>query len=139
MRGRKDLAWIFGFFQAVVYVGAISLVLSNLDSTLKILGYAAGFATGLVIGMNLEDRLAIGYTHLRIISQNRGAETVDGLRQAGFGVTEVSARGMHGTVSVLHCSILRKNEKTVKELIARLDPQAFITAENVIQVQRGFW
>ncbi len=139
MRGRKGLAWVFGFFQAGLYVGALSLVFSNLENTLKILGYAAGFATGLVLGMNLEDRLAIGYTHLRILSQNRGAAIVEGLRQAAYGVTEVPAHGMNGTVSILHCSILRKNEKTVTELISKLDPQAFITAENVLQVQRGFW
>jgi len=139
MRGRKELAWIFGFSQAAVYVGAVSLVLSNLGNPFRILGYAAGFATGLVVGMGIEDRLAIGYTHLRVVSQHRGPETVEGLRQAGYGVTEVAARGMDGTVAILHCSVLRKDEKAVTDLIYQLDPHAFITAENVLQVQRGFW
>ncbi len=68
MRGRKGLAWIFAFFQASVYVIALRFVLSDLGNWGKTLGYAAGFATGLVVGMAIEERLAIGYSHLRIIS-----------------------------------------------------------------------
>jgi uncharacterized protein YebE (UPF0316 family) len=139
MLGRKRLAWVFGFVQALVYVGAIWTVLSNLDNELKMLGYATGYATGLVVGMIVEDRLAIGYTHLRIVSQSRGIETADGLRQAGFGATEVAAHGINGAVSIIHCSVLRKNLQAVLALIDQFDPDAFITAENVRQIQRGFW
>jgi uncharacterized protein YebE (UPF0316 family) len=138
-RGKRKLAWIFGFSQALVYVGAISLVISNLEDIINILGYAAGFATGLVVGMMVEDRLAIGYTHLRIVSQFRGFETAEGLRQAGFGATEVPGHGKDGALSIIHCSILRRNEEIVKDLVNTLDPKAFITAENVLQVKRGFW
>ena len=51
MRGKKGLAWVLGFFQALIFVVAISSVLKNLDNPLNILGYAAGFATGNVVGM----------------------------------------------------------------------------------------
>ena len=51
MRGRKGTAWILGFFQSSIYVLAITTVLSQLNNPLNIIGYAAGFATGNVIGM----------------------------------------------------------------------------------------
>ena len=75
MRGRKPIAWILGFFQAAVFVIAITFVLRDLTNVLNIIGYAAGFATGVVVGMVIEERLAIGHIHMRIISSRRGSRT----------------------------------------------------------------
>ena len=72
MRGRKGLAWIFGFFQALVFIIAIRAILADIGNWQNLIGYAAGFATGNVVGMLVEERLAIGYTHIRIISSRRG-------------------------------------------------------------------
>jgi len=57
-------------------------VLSNLDNPLTILGYAAGFATGNVVGMLIEERLAIGHIHMSIISSARGVALAQALRDA---------------------------------------------------------
>ena len=51
---------------------AISAVLTGLDDPLRIFGYAAGFATGNVVGMLIEEKLSIGYTQLSIISPRKG-------------------------------------------------------------------
>ena len=74
IRGRKAIAWVLGFFQAAIFVLAISSVLSNVNNILNVVGYAAGFATGNVIGMLIEEWLAIGHTHLSIISSRRGGD-----------------------------------------------------------------
>ena len=71
MRGRKGIAWLLGFCQSAIFVIAITTVLNNLDNLLNVIGYAAGFATGTVIGITIEERLAIGHTHLRVISSRR--------------------------------------------------------------------
>jgi uncharacterized protein YebE (UPF0316 family) len=139
VRGRKRMAWVFAFMQSTVYVVAIRAVLSDLGNWGKVIGYAAGFATGIVIGMWLEGRLAIGYTHLEIISPRRGAELAETLRQAGYGVTEVSGQGKDGMVAVLNCSVLRRNTRKVEEIVIQIDPEAFVTAESVRAVRRGFW
>jgi len=139
MRSRKTLSWVFGLTQALTYITALGWVLSDMGNWTKILGYAMGFATGMVIGMIIENRIAIGYTNIRIISPQRGIETAEGLRDEGYAVTEVSAQGRDGAVAILHCSVLRKKERKIRNTIARLDPEAFITAENVHLVQHGFW
>lgn len=139
VRGRKSLAWIFGFSQALIYVFIIGSVLSDFGNWAKILGYSLGFATGLVIGMTIENRLAFGYTNLQIVSPQRGLEIAQGLRDKGFAVTEVAAQGKDGAVEVLHCSVLRKEEPSLYLAIQQLDPKAFITAKNVYRIQHGFW
>jgi uncharacterized protein YebE (UPF0316 family) len=139
MRGRKILAWVFGFCQALVYIFAIREVLANLGNWSNMIGYATGFATGNVIGMWIEGKLAIGHLHLRIISTGRGVEIAERLRSAGFGVTEIAASGREGVVNLLNCSILRKEKEQVARMVMELDEQAFITAEDVRHVEGGFW
>ena len=139
MRGRKGTAWVLGFFQSMIFVVAITSVLQNLDNPLNVLGYAAGFATGNVIGMTIEERLAIGHVQLSIISPRRGAAIAERLRTEGYAITEIPTRGKDGTVTLLQCSVLRKNVERVRSLVNEVDEAAFITAEDVRPVRRGFW
>lgn len=139
MRGKKSIAWFLGFFQASIFVLAISSVLSNLDNPLNVIGYAAGFATGNVVGMLIEERLAIGHAHLNIVSSRYGSAIADHLRGQGYAVTEVPARGKDGMVSLLNASVMRKNVDQVRKLVNQIDPEAFITAEDVRPIRRGFW
>jgi uncharacterized protein YebE (UPF0316 family) len=139
MRGKKTFAWVLGFFQALIFVLAISSVLSNLGNALNVVGYAAGFATGNVLGMLIEERLAVGHIHLRVVSPARGVAIAEKLRAEGYAVTEVPGRGKDGMVAVLSCSVLRKNVDKVRSLVNTVDADAFITAEDVRSVRRGFW
>ena len=139
MRGRKGVAWILGFFQSAIFVLAITSVLQNLDNPLNILGYAAGFATGNVVGMFIEEKLAIGHLQLSIISPARGAAIAERLREAGYAITEIPARGKDGMVTLLSCSVLRKSADQVRGIVNEIDDSAFITSEDVRPVRRGFW
>lgn len=139
MRGKKSVAWMLGLFQSLIFVLAISSVLSNLDNPLNILGYASGFATGVVVGMIIEERLALGHVQISIVSSRRGAAIAERLRDEGFAITEIPARGKDGVVSLLNCSVLRRNVKRVQEVVNEVDDSAFITAEDVRPVRHGFW
>lgn len=137
-QGRKRNAWLFGFFQAILYVTVITTIVNNLDNPLNILGYAAGFATGNVVGIAIEKRLAIGYINVQIISPRFGTILAETLRKSGYAVTETSGRGKDGTVTVLDCSVLRKNAEQVISIVQSVDPAAFITSESLRTVRKGF-
>jgi uncharacterized protein YebE (UPF0316 family) len=139
VRGRKPLAWILGFFQSAIWVMAITSVLSNLDNLWNIAAYAGGFATGNVVGMAIEERLAIGYSNLQIISSRRGAAIAEALRNAGYAATEMPARGRDGTVSVISCSVRRRDISRVGKEVDKIDPDAFLTVEDIRPIHRGFW
>jgi len=110
-----------------------------MNNPLNIIGYAAGFATGNVVGMIIEERIAIGHILVNIISPRRGSAIVTHLRQNGYAVTELSGRGKDGMVSMINCSVLRKQVDTVHTLVNEIDPDAFITAEDVRPIRHGFW
>ncbi len=139
IRGRRTPAWFLGFFQSLLWVVAITSVLSNLNQLWNIAAYAAGFATGNVVGMTIEGRLAIGHGHLRIISSRRGSAIIDALRTAGYAVTEIAGRGRDGTVSVIDCSVRRKDILPAQKIIYQIDPDAFVTVEEIRPLHRGFW
>lgn len=139
VRGRKGIAWVLGFFQSVVYIIAITSVLSHLDNPLNVLGYAAGFATGNVVGMLIEERLAVGHIHLSIISPSRGVSLAQKLREDGFAVTEIAARGKDGMVHLLSLSVLRKDVARVEGVVHEIDSESFVTSEDVRPVRHGFW
>jgi uncharacterized protein YebE (UPF0316 family) len=139
MRGRKLIAWILGFFQALVFVVAIREVLSDVSDWMVMIGYAGGFATGTVIGMRLEEWLAVGYGHVRITSARHGAALAEALRGSGYAVTEVSGRGRDGTVDMINCSVPRRQVSYVTATASRIDPDAFITVEDVRGVWHGFF
>ncbi len=139
VRGKKLLVWVLGFFQALIFVVAISSVLTQLNNILNVIGYATGFATGNIVGMMIENKLAIGHVLVNIISSNRGSFIAERLRASGYAVTEIAGRGMNGTVFELHASVLRKDVSQVETIVLESDPQAFVTAEDVRPVRRGFW
>ncbi len=139
VRGKKLLVWVLGFFQSLIFVLAFTSVLTQLDNVLNIIGYATGFATGNLVGMLIENRLAIGHVLVNIISSNRGAFIAERLRAGGYAVTEIAGRGKNGTVFELHASVLRKDVNNVETIVLEADPQAFVTAEDVRPVRRGFW
>ncbi len=139
VRGKKLIVWVLGFFQSLVFVVAISSVLTQLNNILNVIGYATGFATGNLVGMLIEQRLAIGHILITIISTSRGSYIAEQLRSNGYAVTEIAGRGRDGTVFELHASVLRRDVPQVETIVLEADPQAFITAEDVRPVRRGFW
>ena len=139
VRGRKGIAWVLGFVQSAIFVIAITSVLQHLDNPLNIVGYAAGFATGNVVGMLIEERLAIGHVKISIVTQGVGTGLSQVLRDAGFGVTEIPARGRDGMVSMLSVSVLRKDVSKVEEIVHAADAEAFVISEDVRPLRRGFW
>ena len=139
MRDKKALSWILGFFESILFVVVMGAVLDDLDNVLKVVAYAGGFATGNVVGMLIEKRLAIGYSHISIISRGLGKEIAQALRAHDFAVTEIPAYGRDGKVTLLNCSVQRKLSSDIEKLALEQDPEAFITIEDVVPRQRGYW
>jgi len=138
-RGQKPLAFMFGVIETLIYLYTLSAVIQNLDNWINIAAYSVGFGVGSIVGMAIDERMAVGYVHLRVISPSRGALIAETLRDQGFAVTEFSGRGRDGTVSMLSVSVKRKNARKARALVEDLDDTAFITAEDLTPVRRGYW
>lgn len=139
MRSSKFWVWLLGFFNSMIWVITFAFVLADINNIVNVIFYAAGFATGNVMGMWIEDKLAVGFSEVRVISSKWGAAILDVLRENNFAVTEIPARGKDGMVSVITSSVRRSQIQDVEELVREIDEEAFITTEDVVAVRRGFW
>lgn len=139
MRGRTLIAWLLGFAETTIFVVTLSTVINDLNNLLNIVAYAAGFATGNVIGIWVEGRLAIGHLNIRVISPKRGSALVERLRKEGFAVTEIPARGKDGAVSLLNAGVRRRDVPRLRKIVQEVDESAFMTSEEMRPLWRGFW
>jgi uncharacterized protein YebE (UPF0316 family) len=139
VQGRRVPAVAAGFVSALVYVLAIGKVVSNMDNIWNILAYSSGFAVGTLIGMAWEQRLALGFTEVRIISTEKGADLADELRQAGFGATELYGHGRESAVSIVEAIVPRKNVDAVLGIAKSVDEKAIVTVTEARTVRRGYW
>lgn len=138
MRGRKLLSGLIGAIQATVFILAVSAVLSGPLNAFTIAGYALGFGAGVIVGMIAEERLAIGYSYVRVYSSS-GKAIAEALRASGHAVTEFTARGKDGLLTVVNCVVARRDAPRVREIAEQVDAHAFITVDEARSLQRGYF
>lgn len=135
VRGQRRLAGLFGFFESLVWLIAAAQVLANLDSPIKFVAYAGGYATGTMLGVSIERWLAIGESIMRVVTPVDSPPVEDELRAAGYYVTLLNARGRDGDVRVSFSVIPRRKIPDVLKLLKRVSPSAFVTFESTTPVR----
>ena len=136
IRGRRVISGTLGFFQAMIWIFAVGQAVKHLDSWLHIIGYAAGFATGTMVGITIEKMIAYGLATVHIVSRHGGVEIAHDLRERGYGVTEFGGFGREGTVEFLHSVVHRADLPEVMRIVDQWDKGAFVTVEEP-QILRG--
>ncbi len=136
VRGKRLVAGILGFFQALIWIFAVATAIKYLDSWIHILGYAGGYATGTFVGITIESAVAFGLNQVRIVSMHGGVEIAEALRERGYGVTEYAGFGREGTVEIVNSVVQRAHMDEVMAIVDRFDPTAFVTVEEP-KVLRG--
>ena len=139
VRGQRVIVWILGVVTSIIYIVAISNVLSGKNHPFTILCYGVGYATGNVLGMRIEERLAIGYRQVNVVSQSKGHLIAEALRDRGYGATELTGQGRDGTVGLVSTSVKRKQVKDVRKIIREIDDKSFITEDDFNPINSGTW
>ena len=131
MRGRIALAAFLGFFESLFWVSAAAIVFTNLDHPIRIISFAAGFATGTLLGGFVERWLAMGTALLRVIAPVDSPPVAEALRVAGFPVTVLNAEGRDGDVRLNFMVLPRRKVKDALAIVHEVNPGAFITVEDI--------
>jgi uncharacterized protein YebE (UPF0316 family) len=136
-RGQKFYASLLGFFEVLIWLVAIGQIMKNLNNVACYIAYASGFAMGNFIGITLEEKLAMGILMVRIITPVKGTDLINHLKEAGYGVTSVDAKGTLGPVSLIYTVIKRSALYNVIQEINRFNPKAFYSVEDIRSVNQG--
>jgi len=132
IQGRTVLAFFLGFIEISVWIGVISAVIDQVQSS-PLLGvfYALGFATGNVVGIRIERRIAMGSIVIKIMARESAGKLASKIRQLGFGVTEFQGTGMAGTVTELYIVCARKQFAGIMKEVKKIDPDVYFVTEAV--------
>ena len=139
LKGYRYIAAVVSFLEVLVYVVGLGLVMSSLDKIQNIFAYALGFSVGIIVGMKIEEKLALGYTVVNVTSSEYELDLPNELRNLGYGVTHYEAFGRDGSRMVMQILTPRKYEFKLMDTIKNLDPKAFIIAYEPRNIHGGFW
>ncbi len=88
--------------------------------------YAFGYATGNVVGIVVERKLAFGIIVLKLLTRRAGQKIADFLRGKGQPVTIFMGEGMNGPVMELYIVCHRRDLKWILPEVQKLDEQVFL-------------
>lgn len=138
-RGQRVLTPILGFFEILIWIVVISQVMQNLNNFIGYFAYAGGFAAGTIVGMWLEEKLAVGFLVVRIIIMHDEHHIKEHFVKAGIGVTLIDAEGINGKVKIVYSVIKRRNLDKVVGIIDKWYPGAFYSIEDARRVAEGIF
>ncbi|WP_456275043.1 DUF2179 domain-containing protein [Bacillus sp. AK031] len=139
LKGYRYVAAFVSMFEVVIYVVGLGLVLDNLNEIQNLVAYAVGYGLGVIVGMKIEEKLALGYITVNVITADYDKALPDQLRAKGYGVTNWAAHGLEGDRMAMQILTPRKNEMKLYQTIKELDPKAFIIAYEPKAIHGGFW
>lgn len=134
LNSRKPVATILGFFESLIWLVAIGQIFQHINNPVTYIAYAGGFATGTLVGMLLEERLALGRVVVRIMTQKPAAKLVDYLQGHNFRYSMVKAESEEGIVDVVFTVLKRDRLPELLAVIESYNPKAFYTIEGVKKV-----
>jgi len=138
-KGMKYLAPLFGFFEVIIWLLAVTQVLQHLNNPMSYIAYGLGFSLGNYLGIVIEEKLSLGTVLVRIVPKKDTTLLIEQLRDSNLGVTTFDAKGVKGPVQIVLTIIKRKNLRKVITLINQYNPNAFFTVEEIKTVKEGYF
>lgn len=134
LSGKKNVAPILGFFEALIWLLAIGQIIQNIDNPVSYLAYAGGFAAGTYVGMTIEEKLAIGRVLVRVITVTPMPELIEFMKERNYRFTNVGAEGRYGKVNLLFTVMKRDLLTEYINKVKECNDKAFYTIESVRRI-----
>jgi uncharacterized protein YebE (UPF0316 family) len=138
VQGRSVIAFFLGICELLIWITVVSAVINKISAhPVLALFYAFGYATGNVVGISLERKLALGFIILRVFTRTAGKSLADRIRSKGQPVTVFRGEGMRGPVDELYIACRRRQLKRILEDVKAEDPDAFYITEMARDVSKA--
>lgn len=138
VQGRTLVAFCLAVVEIIIWISVASTVISQVkDQPVLILFYAFGYATGNVVGIKVEGRLAFGLIILRVICRESGDTIAARLRELGQPVTKFIGEGMRGPVNELYIACRRRDLKRMLSEIMAIDADVFYVVEQARDMSKS--
>ncbi len=131
MSGKKYVATLLGFMESLIWLLAIGQIFKHMDNIYCYIAYPAGFAGGILVGMLIEEKIALGKVIIRIITPEDLTQVTKFLLDKKFRYSIVSAQSNEGDEKLLFAVLKRDHVPEMLEELRLYLPKAFYTIESV--------
>ncbi|HPD67347.1 MAG TPA: DUF5698 domain-containing protein [Ignavibacteriales bacterium] len=129
VQGRKYYAALAGFFEVLIWISVMSVIVNKLDNPINLIAYAFGFSIGNLLGITLDEKISFGYLQLTIFSPNHYRDISNLLQKNGYGITLIPAHGIKNNYEVIITIIHRKKIEKLISTIKNIDQNCFYTVQ----------
>lgn len=140
-KGERVKGALLGFAEIIIWLVVVSSVLNNItEDPIKVLVYAAAFSLGNYVGITIESKIAVGLGSIQVVvGQDSGRVLADLLREQGYGVTIIEGKGKNeSTKNLLFIQLKRRKIAKAVKLIRELNPEAYITVNDIKSILGGY-
>ena len=123
------LGAFIGLIESAIWIVAVSQVIKDINDPFLIAAYAFGFAAGTLLAIQLEKFIGLGSAVVRVFSPSKSTSISKILREKGFLVTDINAKGRDGAVTISWCIVPRKKLSKVLAIIRSVNPDAYVTTD----------
>lgn len=128
-KNKPFIAAFLGFIESAIWIFAITKVIKDVNEPILIAAYAAGFASGTILGSYIERLIGVGNVAVRVFCPVNSPSIAETLRENGYGVTVIEGQGKDGPVKIYWCIIPRRKYKSVLSIIKKINPNVYVTAD----------
>lgn len=140
VKGRDLIAALIGLVEITVWFLIVKEALNTDNNSFWIVvAYALGFSVGTYIGGKISKIFIKSNLEVQVILSNKDDETVNKIRENGYGVTAIEVKGTKNTKYMLYIQIRNKSLESLKTLVRRLDNKAFIVVNETKYVENGYF
>lgn len=138
----KGIRYVAAFLSAVeigTYVIGFKIVLDHLNEPINLIIYCLSYGLGILVGSKIEERLALGFVTVQVVTTNTESTLAHGLREKGYGVTTWEGEGLEGSRRiVLNIVIHRKRQTVLYRDILSIEPEGFVVSYEPKHFHGGF-
>lgn len=139
VKGKRLIAATIGFIEATIWFLIVKEALNSGTNSLYIVfSYAGGYAIGTYLGGLISNTIIKSNFCVQVIISDKNKKLVNKLRDEGYGVSVVDAKGHKSSKYMLFIEINHKSFKNLKNLIMEMDSNAFIFVNETKHLENGF-
>lgn len=138
VRGKKLQAAALGCIEVFIYITVLTKIMGQLDNLGNLIAYSLGFGSGQIVGIFIEQKMALGDATVQVITKEDESQLVEILRGEGFGVTVIQGYGKNGVKQILHIALKRTMLNRLFQIMGEFDKEAFITVMDTKDIRGGY-
>lgn len=128
------IAAMFAFVEILIWYFVARQILTQDLSIIVVFCYAAGYASGNLIGSFISKRFINGILSAMIITDSN-VQVTNKLKEDGFGVSTIK---LEGNKYLLLVEFKKRSLKLLKNSVHEIDENAFIIINETLHVENGY-